>query len=698
MLSRSGPHASLTAALLVLAGCYSGPSAVDDELEPPPEPAVDPGDVPHEEPPIGTPPVVALELDALSPDPAPGGVAFDLHVTGAGFTRDSVVHVAGQPLPTTFVSSGELHAHSGPRKRGEYPVFVRRGDEDSRTLTLAVDRSAPRILVPAEVAVDEDTEVGVTVDVVDVADPEGLRVFVLGLPPGATWDEPTRTIRFTPDFTQGGDRWTVTVLAHDDGARAESTFDLVVRDTIQPPEPEIVNTEVLNGSGYVRYTLSQWTDDYLDSPGYAGRKFTAKIMVPLEVPPEGVPVRVGLHGFGTANPAGTGSASEIRISPHDPDNTYWWGYASSLPEAEPALGGVAPDYTARRVLHLVEYVLRNFPEADPTRVHIYGSSMGGAGAMLLGLLRARHFAYVDSRLGQAIARNHRPGRITQLSKWWGAPELELDGGGGLAAWDHMDFTRALAESSEARDQFLFLKHGKDDPTIHFGAMVLPSPRTDESFYEALQRLGVGHFAVWDEGGHGVADPVLGNNWWSNSWSPIHGSEATLRRDRAFPAFTFSSLDDDPGVGVGNGKKSWSNNAGFAGDVAVPGDTGWDGDLAGALGRFLRWDGDSVVDTVDRLQFSLRVHAGQGSAPPGPAYPSKGDLLLGELPVFVDVTPRRVRAFRCRPGERVLWFFGDERGEVEAGPDGSLTIPALPLTDTWTTLVLRRSTALIAAPH
>jgi hypothetical protein len=262
----------------------------------------------------------------------------------------------------------------------------------------------------------------------------------------------------------------------------------------------------------------------------------------------------------------------------------------------------------------------------------------------------------------------------------------------------MDLTRALAESSEARDQFMFLKHGKDDPTIHFGAAVLPSPRTGDSLYGALQRLGVGHFAVWDEGGHGVADPVLGDGWWTGSWAPIHGDEATLRRDRAFPAFSASTLDEDPGVGVGNGKQDWSANAGFAGVVAVAGDTGWDGAVAGALGRFLRWDGDSVVDTVDRLQFALRVHAGDGDDPPAAGYPSEGDLVLGSLPALVDVTPRRTQAFRCRPGERVSWSFGQVNGEAVAGPDGSVTIPRLPLTDAWTTLVIRRMVAIIAAPH
>lgn len=668
----------------LLAGCYAGAPELD---------AHDPND-PSSPRPTAPGPLMGraidppLELDALAPDPAPGGVEFALRVTGANFEPGDTVLVEGVPLLTSYVSPGELVAQSGPLPRGRHGVVVVRGEKVSAPLWLPVGNAAPQLELPGEVVVAEDEPLTLDLMVRDVDDTERLRVFLRGLPPGASWDEAARRLSFTPDFIQGGVTHTIEVTADDGRSRAEGSFTLVVLDTITPPDPEIVDTEFLEDKGYARYTLSQVSDAYLDSPGYAGRSFKANVMVPLEPPAEGVPVRIGLHGFATANPGSTGSASEIRISPHDPDNTYWWGYATSLPEMEAAVGGAVPDYTARRVLHLLEWTMREFPEADPRRVHIYGSSMGGAGAMTMGLLHGRHFAYVDARLGQAVPRNHRPGRVTQLSEWWGAPDETP--GEGSSVWDLMDLTRVLAASAEARDQFLFLKHGKDDATIHFGAAVLPSPVTDESLYAALQRLGVGHFAVWDEGGHGTLDPVLGDGWWSKSWAPMSGAhETSLRTDLAFPAFSLSSLDGDPGVGAGNGKRPWSVNAGFAGDDAVAGDTGWEGDIAGAINRFLRWDAASVVDTVDRLQFALKVLDGEGSAAPKSGYPTRGDRLGGDLPALVDVTARRVQAFRCRPGERVLWSFGQARGEVLAGPDGSVTVPSLPLTAEWQTLVLRR---------
>jgi hypothetical protein len=675
-------------AALVLAGCYDGVAPVGAGGSAAPF---------HDEPLSGVQQPPDPELDALSPNPAPGGVDFAVRVTGANFTPDSVVVMDGVTLPTTYVSPGELIANSGPLPRGEVAVVVQRERQVSREQLLRVGNAAPRIVVPPEVVVDEEQPLSLPLTVVDVDDPARLRIFLKGLPPGARWDEAARTLEFVPDFTQGGRRWTVELVADDGAARIGASFDVVVVDTIRPPDPEVVDTESVESKGYVRMTLSQTTDDYLDSPGMAPRAYDAVVTVPLAPDPGGVAVRIGLHGIGTASPSTTGSASEIRIAPHDPDNTYWWGYAESLPDADPEQGGVVPDYTARRVLHLLEWTLRNFPEADPDRVYVYGSSMGGAGAMTLGLLRARHFAYVDARLGQAVPRNHRPSRLKQLSGLWGDPELGLDGGRGVAAWDWMDLTRALAESPEARDQFLFLKHGKDDPTIHFGAVVLPSPLTDESLYAALQARRVGHFAVWDEGGHGELDPVLGGSWWSESWTPMaQDAESALRNGHAFPAFTRSSLDDDPGDGGGNGEQDWSANAGYAGSVDVPGDCGWNGDIAGAIGRWLRWDDASLVDTVDRFQVAVRVIDGDGSAAPKDGYPSKGDRLDRELPASVDITPRRVQAFRCKPGERVLWQLGKLRGEVLADTDGSVTVPDLPIDDEWQTLVLRRADSVTAS--
>ncbi len=336
-----------------------------------------------------------------------------------------------------------------------------------------------------------------------------------------------------------------------------------------------------------------------------------------------------------------------------------------------------------------------YPAADPERSYVAGSSMGGSGALTLGLLWARHFAVAEGALAQLVQRNHRPARLAQLEALWGrvsdrrADASGLEDGRVMNIWDRVDLTRVMDECHEAREQFLFLKNGKDDATVHFGAVVMPSPLTSRRGYESLQAARIGHFAVWDEGGHGTLDPVMGAEWWDADWSRIADAQAYLRRDLAFPAFSRSSADEQPGDGTGNGRRAFSNVSGYAGDVSVPGDTGWTGELAGALNRFLRWDATRVVDTIERLEIPLVLASGGGSSARRAGYPTVGDRYDGPLPIRADVTPRRVQRFRCRPGETVRWTYGTASGLATANDQGEVTVTQLPIGRTPITLVLER---------
>jgi hypothetical protein len=248
----------------------------------------------------------------------------------------------------------------------------------------------------------------------------------------------------------------------------------------------------------------------------------------------------------------------------------------------------------------------------------------------------------------------------------------------------MDLTRALAEDPEAWSPFVFTKHGKDDSTIHFGAMVIESPLTKQSFYEAL--VGHPHYVVWDEGGHGTLDPVMPSGWWDGGWNRIHSDTAFVRSDLAVPAFSASLLDDDPGDGSGNGKVDWSPSAGFAGTVSVAGDTGWSGDIAGVRNRHLRWDATGIVDTRERFEIPLRVEAGEGANPPEEGYPTLDDQVAGSLPATVDVTIRNTQKLTLAPGQSVSWELGTQSGTTTARDDGSIVV-TVSLDDDFATLVL-----------
>lgn len=662
--------------LLVPVFCLGCPTAPADLPEPDDDDSTDP-----------TPAPDTLSITDLSPSPSPGGQAFTLRIEGTAFTSDTTVSIDEQSVPAEFVD-GSLLADAPPLARGVHTVLVSDGGETAEDTFQALN-APPVIVDPGAVTGLEEADLDVVLDVSD-QDGDDVRVWVTGLPPGASWDEPSRTVRFRPDFTQGPATWTLDVVAQDPTRRVDASFTITVEDSIQPPAPSIVDTLYTSG-GYTRLTLDQVTDAFLDSQGYAGRTFTARVTVPTAATADDkLPVRVSLHGFGGS--AGTsGSEDEFRIYPHDDFNTYWWGYSDQHPDGdEDSTGASTPPYTARRVLHLVEWVLENYEGADPDRVYLRGGSMGGAGATVIGLLWARHFAWVRGTIGQTIAANHRPLRLDQLSGHWGSPETNAPDGAGLGCWDRQDLARALEQSPEARDQHVYLKHGKDDSTIHFGAVVMDSTLTGLSFYEALEEHHVAHYAVWDEGGHGSSDPVLGGSWWDNGWNPIVDEVSYVRAGLAHPAFTLSSVNDDPGDGTGNGNQAWSDNAGYAGSVGTAGDTGWTGDVAGVLGRSLRWESGGILDTLEEFAVPLFVLDGQGEDAPASGYPTVGDQLDGELPVLVDVTPRRLQAFQARPGEEIAWSFGDASGIVTADEVGAITVPQLALQTTPTVLRLWRN--------
>jgi hypothetical protein len=641
---------------------------------------------------IGTAPTPnpqAPRLNSVDPSAHAGAEAFEFTVLGVGFVEGDALEIDGAGVATNFVDSQTLTGSAPALQRGARNVRVRRGEAFSNSLTIAIDNSAPTVVDPGLQRVAEDELLELNLEITDF-DEDPVRVFATGLPPGATFDEANLILRFTPDFIQGGDRHDVTITATDvsigEGALSSTlSFAIEVEDTIAPPAPQIVNQNQL--SDHTRITLSQSTDRYLDSDGYAGRTFDARITVPNDADANNrYPVRVLLHGFGGA-PFTGGSADQVRIYPHDPSNSYWWGYSDQLPGGQPTSGTV-PNYTQRRVLHLVEWVLRNYPGADPERVYLIGGSMGGAGAKALGLLYAHHFAFVYAAWSQTVPRNHRPARLATLSALWGTPGDNLPDVSGMGNWDRGDITRLLRDNPGARQQFIFAKHSKDDATIHFGAAVVASDLTQLSFYRALEQEHIGHYAVWDEGGHFFSDPVLGPGWWDNGFEPMLDPTSYLQRNLAFVAFSRSSLNRDPGDGS-NGMQSWDASAGYAGSVGVAGDTGWNGELAGALNRQLRWDASAIVDELDRFEIPIWALDGMGGDPPAAGYPTTGDQLDGSLPVTVDGTVRRAQRFICLPGETIRWTLGADSGVVEANADGSVTVPALSLSATPTTLRLER---------
>jgi hypothetical protein len=105
---------------------------------------------------------------------------------------------------------------------------------------------------------------------------------------------------------------------------------------------------------------------------------------------------------------------------------------------------------------------------------------------------------------------------------------------------------------------------------------------------------------------------------------------------------------------------------------------------------LRWDATAIVDTRDKIEIPIRHVDGDGSPAPADGYPSIDDRYDGSAAPSVSVTPRRVRRFQCLPGETLGYRFGGAQGTVTANDDGSVTVPSLPVSTEWTTLIIERA--------
>ena len=527
---------------------------------------------------------------------------------------------------------------------------------------------------------------------IDIIARTTARVFVSGMPPGMHWDEVNRRFDFRPDFIQGGKSWQITMDAVDGTETDTQKFTVTINNTIQPPWPTLVETADLYK--VTKYSVTQVTDDFLDSPGHAGREFKANLAIPDAASAANLlPVRIGLHGFG-GSPGTVGREGHFGIAPHDINNTWWTGYNDQLPleSGKTISTGTIPNYTQRRVMHLLSYLMNGCPGletsqvnacpgANPERISVSGQSMGGTGSFFLAINYGYHFAAIGSRIGGTIPEFLSPGSQDGLIRFhWGKKDLGLPDHRGTNVWEQYDSSRAALNNKDFRNLHFSSINGKNDPVISFNAMVGISPVTGTSFFAALQDEGIGYFSVWDLRGHsgserdflasnpeypGLGDSPLRANWWDTL-----DDTSFLSRNLAFPAFSNGSADDDAGEPDGMG--------------------GYTGTLRGAHNRYLRWDSANIIDTRDQLSMPIKADIDTTGTPPDAGYPAEGNGYFGQLPITADVTIRRIQQFQTLPGEAIHWNYDGQSGTVFANDDGSVTVLGLEMTTAgFTSLVLTR---------
>lgn len=557
-------------------------------------------------------------------------------------------------------------------------------DEDQ----VSVANAPPSLVDPGTLSLGEGDQQGFVLSYED-ADGDPVALMLRDLPRYGWFDPPTATLFLWPVDGDAGPA-TAAVYLTDDIEVVRVPLAIDVADQMTPEPPVLESTGPSGNSGSI-YWYSHHGDPWMMSPSMPDEPFEFAVVVPPgydgSTP---LPLRLRLHGAdGQPTPVPTEDVIDLWPHDHVPDtvcdhcDTFWFGYSDAFPAGDPT-DGVVQRFTEVRVLFTLDFVLDNFA-VDPERVFVEGRSMGGKGALTLGLRYSPRFAGITASAA-AMDRRLREDPLFFKSEWlWGTVADEVPTVDGTPVWEYQAVGPWLETHPPRADCWISLHHGKDDQIVEFAMVAGPSPETGRALFESLEQSHAGHLAAWDGAAHFPyePDPNLGTSWWG-VWDPILDDTTGLRRDLSFPAFTGYSYQpgfSDPGSGNGS--------FGVDGDQD---DNTYDGDRYGIRNRHLRWESGTIEDEVDHWSADLWIHDVDDAVdPPTVNHPEPGDDYVGSGSETVSVTPRRTQQFWLFPGEEVSWETSDgQAGQAMADDWGLVTVEQIEVGTTPTRLTVTRT--------
>jgi len=279
-------------------------------------------------------------------------------------------------------------------------------------------------------------------------------------------------------------------------------------------------------------------------------------------------------------------------------HSFWYGYSDKIYDPELVETGTPTNYTERRVLWILSWVRQHFT-TDPNRTYCTGGSMGGCGGVDFAFRHPEIFAAVWANVpnfayGEGDKEHGWRDNTYRLAAYCG--QIDLKCSDGVTLRERLD-ARRFVRSHPGDLPFLAVSNGRNDGSMTW--------HYNPDFYRAMQEGRHGLIAAWNGGGHGDSLGKTAPDF--REWSRFERL-SRFALNKSHPAFSHCSKDGDPGNG----------------DAA-------DGDIVGYINRGLDWQ--DPVDEAKRYEVLIRW-----------------TLDAAQLPVTVDVTPRRVQAFRPNPGE------------------------------------------------
>ena len=512
------------------------------------------------------------------------------------------------------------------------------------------------------------------------------------------WSELSRDPPLTPNYviqdlgtplsdTTGLFVWTThedgsfyyAVTTVEDGTENITDFDAgnttgPIAETVADPQPVKV-WEATRGRGFV---FTQYLDYSRYNPtfgvpqGSAAQQyaFNYGVTLPSDAAcggslPDSLPGNVYLEGWGGRYSNDSMTPYDwcvVMIVPDDPNQTWYYGHSASY---DYRLGGTANsgpivNFTEERILRAV-YDAQRDPtfRLDANRIYVYGHSMGGSGALALGMRYPNVFAATYS---SEPMTNYRTSDmwLSDTEPKWGtvANNLPIENRGpsdwadhlssydGTDVWDWQNHQQQLVSRRGDDMAHISLAHGTLDDVIAWSSQGQPAY---EPFYQG-RRTFSGATVAADHTWIGFSG--LGPNVEDYNYTgPFYAWTAV--RDESLPGLTYAS----------GSSAAPPSGAGATYNLNLEWSASW-----------LDWDG-APIDTADQWRISLRTTDGSTQT--------------------VDVTPRRLQTFSIVPADAYAWEnrrVSDNglvaSGTVFADADGLVTVPAFQVTASGNRLILR----------
>jgi len=294
---------------------------------------------------------------------------------------------------------------------------------------------------------------------------------------------------------------------------------------------------------------------------------------------------------------------------------WWWGQSGK---------GLDETPVERRILATVKWTVEKYG-IDPNRVYLAGNSMGGSGALGIGLRHGDVFAAIKANVPAGVI--HASNRLGFV----GAP---------TNAAERAAFDKAVAAIP-------------DPPVlVDYSAPNDQWSKGHETFYADLAKRRYAVLGFWGNFGHENADVAI-----ARRNDIIHAFAWTnLVRNAAYPVFTGASCDSVIDFTFGAGKAS----------------------APGQVNGFFRWK--NVVDAPGEVTLEIRLVT---------AEELKSKFFTPPTTATADVAIRRLQRFAVRPGEKVRWTFGSQMGEATVGDDRLLAVGRLTISTEGTVLSVKR---------